>query len=198
MPAFTIDADNNITAFENQKEATSSSNVPIEIFTSQSEMAKIASVWPEDRLVALWNSLPGVQPLKGFKSRKMALSRIWKRLLMLGVRNTETQKATTATRRPHVAKAKAKLGKNAATAKKTRKPPSKAKIARVREGSKTAEIVDMLKRPDGATLKELMKAAGWQPHSVRGFISGTLGKKMGLTVASEKREDGERVYSLPK
>jgi hypothetical protein len=41
-----------------------------------------------------------------------------------------------------------------------------------------------------------MKATDWQPHSVRGFISGTLGKKMGLTVASVKGEDGERRYSI--
>jgi hypothetical protein len=43
-----------------------------------------------------------------------------------------------------------------------------------------------------------MKATDWQAHSVRGFISGTLGKKMGLKVESTKREDGERVYSLAK
>jgi hypothetical protein len=54
----------------------------------------------------------------------------------------------------------------------------------------------MLKRPGGATAKELLKATGWQPHSLRGFISGTLGKKMGLTVASTKGEDGERSYSV--
>jgi hypothetical protein len=41
-----------------------------------------------------------------------------------------------------------------------------------------------------------MKATGWQPHSVRGFISGTVGKKMGLTVVSVKGEDGERNYSI--
>ena len=54
----------------------------------------------------------------------------------------------------------------------------------------------MLKRPDGATLKELMKATGWQPHSVRGFLSGAVGKKLGLTVKSVKGEDGERSYSV--
>ncbi len=54
----------------------------------------------------------------------------------------------------------------------------------------------MLKRPKGATLQEIMKATDWQAHSVRGFISGTLGKKMGLTVVSTKAEDGERTYSL--
>jgi hypothetical protein len=41
-----------------------------------------------------------------------------------------------------------------------------------------------------------MKASSWQAHSVRGFISGTLGKKMGLTVVSTKGEDGERTYSI--
>ena len=45
-------------------------------------------------------------------------------------------------------------------------------------------------------LVDSMKATGWQAHSVRGFISGALGKKMGLTVDSVRREDGERVYTL--
>jgi hypothetical protein len=50
--------------------------------------------------------------------------------------------------------------------------------------------------PGGVTGKELMKATDWQPHSVRGFLSGTIGKKMGLTVTSAKGEDGERTYSI--
>jgi uncharacterized protein DUF3489 len=54
----------------------------------------------------------------------------------------------------------------------------------------------MIRRPKGATLAEIMKATGWQPHSVRGFISGAVGKKMGLTVESTKNDDGERVYRL--
>jgi Protein of unknown function (DUF3489) len=64
-----------------------------------------------------------------------------------------------------------------------------------REGSKTATILELLKRPDGATAKELLKATGWQPHSLRGFLSGTVGKQMGLTVTA-KGEDGERSYSI--
>ena len=66
-----------------------------------------------------------------------------------------------------------------------------------REGSKTALIIDLMKRPGGATLKEVMEAASWQAHSVRGFVSGTLTKKMSLTVVSAKRADGERTYSIP-
>ena len=54
----------------------------------------------------------------------------------------------------------------------------------------------MLKRTGGATAKELLKATGWQPHSLRGFLSGTVGKKLGLTVVSTKGEDGERAYSV--
>jgi hypothetical protein len=105
----------------------------------------------------------------------------------------------------HVAPKKGKASKKATPAKKTPKTAPKAKAARpgkagkekgVREGSKTQTILDLLKRPGGVTSKELMKATGWQPHSVRGFLSGTVGKKMGLAVTSTKGEDGERSYSV--
>jgi len=65
-------------------------------------------------------------------------------------------------------------------------------------GSKTTAVIELLQRKGGATLTEVMKVTGWQSHSVRGFLSGTLGKKMGLTVKSEKREDGSRAYSTAK
>jgi hypothetical protein len=68
--------------------------------------------------------------------------------------------------------------------------PKKATGAR--QGSKTEKVLELLKQERGATMKELMKATGWQPHSVRGFLSGTVGKKMGLTVTSAKSEDGQR------
>ncbi len=67
-----------------------------------------------------------------------------------------------------------------------------------RPRSKTAKVLHLLQRSGGATLKDLMKATDWQAHSVRGFLSGTLRKKMGLKVESTKREDGDRVYSLVK
>jgi len=80
--------------------------------------------------------------------------------------------------------------------KPARKAPRAKKAAPARRGSKTAKIVDLLKRPGGATLQELTKATGWQPHSVRGFLSGTLGKKMGTPVESFKSGDGERAYRI--
>jgi hypothetical protein len=90
------------------------------------------------------------------------------------------------------------LGKKASPAKKAPKGGAKAKAAtpEVRSGTKTARVVDLLKRPGGATAKELLKVTGWQAHSLRGFISGMLGKKMGMTVLSTKGEDGGRIYSI--
>jgi hypothetical protein len=104
------------------------------------------------------------------------------------------KKARAGAHRAPVAPKKAKSGKKATAAKKAPKGPKKA--AGARDGSKTAKVLDLLKRSGGATAKELMKATGWQPHSVRGFLSGTIRKKMGLTVVSTKGEDGERSYSI--
>jgi hypothetical protein len=99
-----------------------------------------------------------------------------------------TAKATAAKRARHVAPKKAKSSKKAIPANKAPKSPKDAKKATgARDGSKTAKVLDLLKRPEGVTAKELMKATGWQPHSVRGFLSGTVGKKMGLTVTSTGR-----------
>lgn len=108
-----------------------------------------------------------------------------------------TKKAPAAKRGANVAPKKGKPGKKATPAKKAptaRKSAKKADSAR--EGSKAATILELLKRPGGATSKELMKATGWQPHSVRGFLSGTIRKKMGLDVVSTKGENGERSYSI--
>lgn len=110
-----------------------------------------------------------------------------------------TTKANVAPRKPRVAPSKGNASKKTTSAKKAAKLPRKAKSAKtdgVREGSKTAKVLDLLKRPGGASLKELMKVTNWQPHSVRGFLSGTLGKRMGLTVTSTKSKDGERNYSV--
>jgi len=104
-----------------------------------------------------------------------------------------TKKPRVGAQRAHVAPAKPKAAKKATS---TKKAPKSTKASGSREESKSAKVLDLLKRPDGATLAELMKATGWQAHSIRGFLSGAVGKKMGLTVASAKRQDGERSYSV--
>jgi Protein of unknown function (DUF3489) len=112
-----------------------------------------------------------------------------------------TKKAPVAKKGANVAPKKGKASKKPSPAKKTPKGQKKApqgqkNAVAARDGSKTSKVLDLLKRPDGVTLKELMKTTGWQPHSVRGFLSGTVGKKMGLAVTSTKGEDGERTYSV--
>lgn len=62
--------------------------------------------------------------------------------------------------------------------------------------SKQQQAVEMLSRPNGAALPELMSTFGWQAHTVRGFIAGTVSKKMGLAVISTKEEDGIRRYRI--
>lgn len=74
--------------------------------------------------------------------------------------------------------------------------PSSGSMATA-EGTKKAKVIAMLDGAGGATLAELMAATGWQKHTVRGFLSGTVFTQMGLSVSSSKR-DGERVYRIDR
>jgi hypothetical protein len=67
---------------------------------------------------------------------------------------------------------------------------------RSREGTKEAMLIAMLRRPEGATIAQVIEATGWQPHTVRGAISGALKRKRGLEVTSAKSDSGERVYKI--
>ena len=68
--------------------------------------------------------------------------------------------------------------------------------AKAHANSKQAVLIERLRRKQGATIAEPMQATGWQAHSVRGAISGTLKKKLGLDVTSEKIEGRGRVYRI--
>jgi hypothetical protein len=105
-----------------------------------------------------------------------------------------TRKAKVAKRGRHGASVTAKPTTKVRPAKKTSQRAEKA--SSTRGVSKTAQVLALLKRPGGATLQELMAATGWQPHSVRGLLSGTVRKKMGLAVNSSKGQDGDRTYSV--
>ena len=62
--------------------------------------------------------------------------------------------------------------------------------------TKTAALVALLTRKEGASLEELQSASGWQPHSVRGFLAGTVKKMSGVSLSSEKPEKGARRYRV--
>ena len=67
---------------------------------------------------------------------------------------------------------------------------------RHRENSKQAQVIALLKRPEGATIAQICEATGWQSHTVRGTFAGAFKRKLGLIITSEKREHGERFYHI--
>jgi hypothetical protein len=90
-----------------------------------------------------------------------------------------------------MSKKKSVPAENTGTRATTRKQASAAKPK-----TKLARLEAMLRRPDGATIEQISKSLDWLAHSVRGAMSGALKKKQGLTIASEKAEDGRRVYRI--
>jgi hypothetical protein len=179
MTTFAIAIDNNITAF------TAAEQVPEgqDRFATEKEFAKLSADWPLSRFVEVWNTFAGVvpfgdlKPVKKFTDRKTAVSRIWKAI-----------QALTPAPAPPAAPAAPKK------AKATKRATTKDATPTTREGSKKSIVLELIRRADGASLQEIMSATDWKAHSVRGFISGSLGKKMGLTVESFKRQDGARAY----
>jgi len=136
-------------------------------FASEQQLHQLAKEWPMKRLVAIWNRLPGVQAVARFTDRKTAIRRMWR-----AIQFTTEADRTTARRRP-----------------------SKAQHRPVfREGSKAAQVLTLLCRPEGATLNEIRSQTGWQAHTVRGFISRSLSKQSRRVRSFER--DGERVYRL--
>ncbi len=192
MSTFVIDCDNNITAFASLKEAKAADIAGAEYFSRQDELEQLAQSWSpagthgrgSSKLLELWNSLPGVAPVKKFTDRKTALGRIWK-----------AAQALTPAGAPQGAQdaPKAKGSKKKATGRQKAAPAQKGEA---REGSKKATVLGLLRRSDGATLAEIAKATGWQAHTVRGFVSGSVGKKLGLKVESFKTPEGDRAYRL--
>jgi Protein of unknown function (DUF3489) len=200
---FTIDTDNNISAFATQEEAAASTTNPFESFASQKELTQLASAWPAERLVAIWNSLPGVEPVTTFKTAKAGATKIWGSIQGLGeaaepAKPKADKKAKGGAKAAKGAPAKDKATKKATPAKnapKAKKAAKKEESAGPRAGSKTAQVVALLQRKNGATLPEIMEKMGWQKHTVRGFVAGAM-KKAGYAVESFKSDKGERTYRI--
>ena len=70
------------------------------------------------------------------------------------------------------------------------------KAPKLRNGTKQALMIDMLRRPQGATVEQIAEITGWQNHTVRGAMAGALKKKLGLTITSEKTEGTARTYHI--
>ena len=108
------------------------------------------------RLLALWNTLPGVEKRSKVGDRAALIDQLWSAIEAL---------------------------------------PDPEPEPDAKRSSKQDEVIAMLRRPEGATVDEVASSTGWQRHTVRGVFSGTLKKKLGLTLASAKEERG-RVYRI--
>src|SRR6266849_3630838 len=155
MKTFTLDSDDNITAFASIEEAYLQPGV--ERFHSAEQLATLAKTWPGGRLVKIWNKLPGAHPVKKFTDRQTGVTRIWKAL-----------------ESPAGAASRPKRDKHAA--------PRQPRRNVGRTNTKAAQVIALLRQPAGTSLKSVMQATGWLAHSVHGFMSGHLRKKLGLRV----------------
>ena len=96
------------------------------------------------RLIEIWNSLPGVEPVKRFTSRPVALTRIWKAIQRL---------------------------KPTADSHRQIESRKKTESSLAGRSSKKAQVISLLRQPAGASLQAIMGVTGWQAHTIRGFIS---------------------------
>jgi hypothetical protein len=186
MKTFTIDSENNITVYATFKAAREAASGIA--FTNADDLAELLG-GDSKRLVAIYNSLTGITPVKKFQSNAVASKRILAELDKL--------EAPVAPPTPNAATEEAPAKTRAKRAKKASKAAETASSS-PREGSKVSQVIALLKREGGVTLQELMAKFDWQQHTTRALMSagGSLAKKHGLTVVSSKNEKGERTYSL--
>jgi hypothetical protein len=114
--------------------------------------------------------------------------------------STNTIDSENVDKRAHEAaqpKVRRKPAKKAKAAKKTPRAKKAAAKPKADRTNKKAEVIAMMKRAKGVTLAEIMKATGWQAHTVRGFVS-ILGSKGGEKIESSKNPAGERTYKIAK
>ena len=163
-------------------------------FGAEAQFAGLASEWPTSRLIRIWNALPGVIPVKRFTSRRSAVARIWNYIRTPDdVSREQTPDAASPPRclpMPESALA-------ASADSGSRHPRSRKRNPGSGNGDRrTDAIIALLRQPGGATLDAIKEATGWQSHSVRGFISGTVRRKLNLNAISARDANGARIYSV--
>lgn len=141
-------------------------------FADANTLSSLAASWPATRLIEIWNKLPNVTMVRRFTDRRTAVRRIWRALQKL--ERSRTKQCCTTGARP---------GRSAAQTDRAG-----------REVTKTERIIALLMRASGATTKDIIAETGWQPHSVRAFIS-RLSSGFEFRVRSFTR-GGERVYRI--
>jgi hypothetical protein len=183
---YTINVENTISAHATLKQAEAVEGA--ESFRNEAALAKLAGNWPIARLVEIWNSLPGVAPVKKFKDRPTGVARIWKAIQDLdlaapaqpepvveeapgsdaiaqhGVATepepTQEEPTITAQETPQAPDVAPEESPATKKASRAKKTPKMAQNATApREGSKTTKVLELMKREGGVTLKQIMPYA---------------------------------------
>jgi Protein of unknown function (DUF3489) len=173
---FNINADNTTSALTSDEKQSRTKRPGC--FTNEQGFAALAAQWPTGRLVEIWNNLPGVRKITKFTDRQTGVRRIWKAIEQL---------------EPQVGAQAASGGDKVGSRGRAASQSEQSVVARV--DTKAARVIALLKQPSGATLKAIMALTKWQSHSVRGFITAHVRKKLNYRVQSFKRA-GERVYRI--
>ena len=198
MKAFSIDSENNITVHASREAAREAAGDGV--FTSAGQLGTLAG-GSGTRLVAIWNSLTGVKPVKKFMTSKAGARRIFAELQKLDAPVAPNKAAIDKAAKDE----RKRLGIKTPKAAKAPKAPTAAKARGVasakgdgpRETSKNAQVIALAKRPQGVTLDELM-AFGWQKHTARSLVSagGSITKKYPGIVFISEEVDGVRTYFI--
>jgi hypothetical protein len=116
---------------------------------------------------------------------------------MAKTQSSKTATRSTASRREKFARSSAAKVTKVAAVKKSSSEQIRSldQPVKHRVGSKQARVIEMLMKPEGTTIDDIIKATGWQQHSVRGFFAGVIRKKLKLTLTSEATEAG-RIYKV--
>jgi len=135
-------------------------NSEVERFTSAKQLNRLAAKWPATRLWRSGRACPANGPLRNSRGATRPFTHIWDAIQTLVPDPVEPA--------ARVAPKEARTRKRATASDEATTRPA---------GSKTAQIIELLKQQDGATSKDVMSATGWQAHSVRGSSAARLGKR---------------------
>lgn len=162
---FLLSGEDSIIAFRGTADAHHVMTCGDVLFDSLDQLDQVTQGWPISRLVGLWNRLPDITVIRKFTDRATGLKRIWNAIQIL----------------------------EPLQSKQVDPPAPEAVTGKAKPGTKKVTLLSLLHRPEGASVREIMSALGWQSHSVRGCLS-TISRQ-GTSIHSFRRADGIRVYS---